>query len=481
MSGLEKLTIKQLKDIIRTYKKEKCPPFSKLKKNDLEDLVNKLGLQITLTPKKTKLKKPVPVPVPVPVIKTIRSSLTPEQIDNYKMTGNESWVATSTNKFILYDYILDKHKNDCVPIVKNIDGKESILYLALQNIQNKNKVDIKFAWNSSGIKFQTASQEEMDITIKNLKTCKKRFVPLPITFSSNKGGHQNMIIIDLQNNTAEHIEPHGNVFGGRKGWDGLPIFIEKKMPKIFEEWGLKYIPPNETCPYVSGVQSIDSIAQRKGVSKISRIVELDGVNVLTGTQGGLCSLWSFILLDLRLSNPSFTLTEIIKEVLEQKSIGEFVANVLNDFDKETINSFPEQLRKTKLLDLYLKYNQNKDIELSDIFFMYAITFAHEAFAKYTPILVKEILKEADNNNMDNFKDYLVSTKVNPFKLMWIFEDTKNKPIKLSYIDGIGKKKMINNPNKIYNYAFYSNVNKQMSEIVFNNLLNKSSIRALTDK
>ena len=446
MSGLDKLSVKQLKDIIRTYKKEKCPPFSKLKKNDLEDLVNKLGLQITLTPKKPKQPKklkPVPVPVPVPVIKTIKGSLTPEQIQKYKMTGNNSWTATTTNQLMLYDYILDKHKNDCVPIIKNIDGKESILKIVIKDIQNKNKINVKFAWNSSGVKYQDTSPEEMELVIKKIRQCKKRFVPLPMTFFNKNGGHQNMIIIDLQKNTAEHIEPHGNIFRGGKSWDGLPEFINKKLPELFESWGLKYIPPNETCPYVSGVQSIDPEAKRQGVSKISRIVELDGVNALTGNQGGLCSLWSFILLDLRLSNPSFTIQEIMKEVLEEKSIDEFKSNVLTDFDKETINSLDEVgLGKTKLLDLYNDYNKNKNIKLSDIFFMYAITFAHEAFGKYTPILVKEILKEADNNNMDNFKDYLKSTKVNPFKLMWIFDNTKNVIIKLSYLDENNKIKVL---------------------------------------
>ena len=396
------------------------------------------------------------------------------------MTGNNSWTATTTNQLMLYDYILDKHKNDCVPIIKNIDGKESILKIVLRDIQNKKKVDVKFAWNHSGVKYQESSPEEIELVIKKIRQCKKRFVPLPISFFNNKMGHQNMIIIDLQKNTAEHIEPHGNIFSGGKGWDGLPEFINKKLPELFESWGLKYIPPNETCPYVSGVQSIDPEAQRKGVSKISRIVELDGVNALTGNQGGLCSLWSFILLDLRLSNPTFTIQEIMKEVLEEKSIDEFKSNVLTDFDKETINSFPEELRKLKLLKLFMDYKDGKNIKLSDIFFMYAITFAHEAFAKYTPILVKEILKEADNNKMDNFKDYLISSKVNPFKLMWIFDNTKNLKIKLSYLDENNKKKMLNNPNGIYKYAFYANVEKRMSEIVFNNLLNKSSIRVLTE-
>jgi hypothetical protein len=54
MSGLEKLTTNQLKNIIRDYKKDNCPPYSKLKKNELEALVKKLGLSITIIKKPTK-------------------------------------------------------------------------------------------------------------------------------------------------------------------------------------------------------------------------------------------------------------------------------------------------------------------------------------------------------------------------------------------------------------------------------------------
>ena len=42
-----------------------------------------------------------------------------------------------------------------------------------------------------------------------------------------------MIILDLQNNTAEHLEPHGNEFRGGEKLKGLDFMIEKELPKIF--------------------------------------------------------------------------------------------------------------------------------------------------------------------------------------------------------------------------------------------------------
>lgn len=67
---MEKLTTSQLKDIIRKYKKKNCPAFSRLRKAELISLVNELGLDITLIPKKPKEpkkpKKPKPDPEPKP-------------------------------------------------------------------------------------------------------------------------------------------------------------------------------------------------------------------------------------------------------------------------------------------------------------------------------------------------------------------------------------------------------------------------------
>ncbi len=54
---MEDLTNKQLKDLIRGYKKEKCPAFSKEKKEGLIKIVKTLGLDITLIPIKKKEKK----------------------------------------------------------------------------------------------------------------------------------------------------------------------------------------------------------------------------------------------------------------------------------------------------------------------------------------------------------------------------------------------------------------------------------------
>lgn len=60
---MDNLTNKQLKDIIRDYKTDNCPAYSKLKKDGLIDIIKKLGLKITLTKIKeeptkiTKIKK----------------------------------------------------------------------------------------------------------------------------------------------------------------------------------------------------------------------------------------------------------------------------------------------------------------------------------------------------------------------------------------------------------------------------------------
>lgn len=564
MNGLEKLTIKQLKDIIRNYKKDSCPPYSKLKKTELEALVSKLGLSITLIPKKPKPKpqpkpqpkpeeeeykilknelnelndrtkkpsldtpkrleyfevrkkirdfkkkypndktyysvlmstyqnyikyynrlygkpdKPKPQPKPEPKkIKDITNSITAEDIDKYNASGNQSWVASQSNMLLVYDYILDKHSNDCIPIVKSLQGQEAILIIEVEKAHTNNPI-IQFAWNKDGKSYDLpATEEELKLSIKKIRECKKRFIPLPFGFQGNTWGHLNMIILDLQNNTAEHLEPHGNEFRGSGESKGLKKVIKEDLPKLFEDWGFKYSNPNESCPYKIGVQSIQS---RYNTDKISKVVQLDAFNKFSGKQGGLCALWSYILLDLRLSNPDFTIQEILKETLKEKSIEEFNASVLEDY-KKSLNTFSKDLfenEKDYNLALYNKWSEGEKMKLGDTFFMYAITFAHEAFGKNTSLLVKLMKEEAEKNDMSDFMDFLKISGINPFKLMWYFSNVKVKKIVLVYKTD-KQIKVVKNPKDIFTYAFYRNVEPKLKQEVFDRLLNKSSIRVLKEE
>ena len=490
---MENLTTLQLKDIIRQYKKKNCPPFSRLKKKELMELVNELGLDITLIPKKKPKTKEEPKPEPKekpkekPKIKDIVDSLTPEQIEKYKATGNESWVANQSNQLILYEYILDKHSNDCIPIVKNIDGEDAILMIKAKNTELK-KPKMLLAWGGDKRNTEPASPEDLKKTIKKIRECKKRFIPLPFSFgaykTSNKDNfaHLNMIILDLQNNTAEHLEPHGDKFymGNEKAVQGLKYLINEKLPELFKEWGFTYINPAESCPYKQGVQSIDAYGKNTPFQKISRKVEIEAFNQFSKEQGGLCALWSYILLDLRLSNPDYTIQEIMKQVLKDKSIEEFKTDVLEDYEKSIDPFFQKNLKGSFSEEKYIKYLFNEwkgkqNFKLSDIFFMYAITFAHEAFGKNTTLLVKLIKERAEKYKMDNFMDFLKSSKINPFKLMWVLDKIKNQVINLEYINEDEEKKKVDNPKDIKTYTFYYYVEKELSKILLKRLLNKSSL------
>ena len=120
---------------------------------------------------------------------------------------------------------------------------------------------------------------------------------------------------------------------------------------------------------------------------------------------------------------------------------------------------------------------DEGLKISDLFFMYALIFAHEAFGKNTPILVKLMNEEASKNKMDNFNEFLTTSKINPFKLMFYFDEVKNKKIKLVYSKG-GIKFEVDNPNGLFTKAFYNNIESKFKVIFFDRLLNKSSIRVL---
>jgi hypothetical protein len=426
-----------------------------------------------------KIKKIEPVKEP----KIFRGiTLTPEKIENYKSKGNESWVASQSNQLIVYEYILDKHKNDCIPIIKSIQGKDAILQLHINQAHKKptgkNKDNITFSWNREGRSYQNALPKDITNAVKKLRECKKRFVPLPFNFSykySDKShtAHANMIILDLEKNTAEHLEPHGNEFRGREKLKGLDFMIENELPKIFKKWGFKYSNPNESCPYVKGLQSISY--NITGGTDINRNIELDIFDNFTQEQNGLCSLWSFILLDLRLSNPDYTIQDILKIVLKKLDFEKFKTNVLQDF-KKSYKSFEEDNVGGKWKDieeynerLFKMWYEKDNIKLNDLFFMYAITFAQEAFSNYINDLLKLMEKEADKNDMENFMKFIEDNNINPFKLMWIFHKD-DKKIELKTNDYV-----VENPNGLKTEEFYRNVEPKLKEIVFDNLLNKTTI------
>ena len=340
-------------------------------------------------PKKPEPKKPEPKPEPKkPEPKPEPKKPEPKQPDIVK-EGKEdlndalkfvelhnsnqpamSFLRTNLGNKLYFYYILEKHKNDCLSI-------------------NAGRGTDAIEWRYKGNQFTTNYSDkvnENDFIEKDIERCikaKKRFLAIPITISANGGYHQNMIILDLVNMTAERFEPHGGETGGRL--ESLSGRLNKILQKKFEKEitinnkHFKYIPPSELCPRFT----------KDTIKKLNE--ENDLLNRLEGKQVGYqsfenqtrsgdlgyCVAWSLFYLDSRLSAPSYTPQEIYKHMFNKfeanplnflkfiRGYAEFLGEFYNKFYDDFIVKNP-QFKSIKLL-LYQGNNKGIARQANEIF------------------------------------------------------------------------------------------------------------------
>jgi len=149
--------------------------------------------------------------------------------------------------------------------------------------------------------FQAPLGMKTDEFFDYLKEClenSKRLSVIPLKLLDSTGlGHANVLIYDKVNNTLERFEPHGQV--------SLSVFhpdlLDRSLPAMFQkrvtDRPIKYLSPQAFCP-VKGPQLIEEIEREKL-----------GIRFASGK--GLCSVWSFIYANLRLSHPNKTNVEVM--------------------------------------------------------------------------------------------------------------------------------------------------------------------------
>lgn len=153
-------------------------------------------------------------------------------------------------------------------------------------------------------KFQAPLTMKSSDFFEYLKDCissSKRLSVIPIKLLTSSGvGHANMLIYDKSTNTLERFEPHGQISLPEFN----PDFLDASLPKLFEKqvigMPVNYISPQAFCPR-QGPQVIEEIEREKL-----------GIQFSTGK--GLCSVWSFIYANLRLTYPDKTSSEIIEYI-----------------------------------------------------------------------------------------------------------------------------------------------------------------------
>ena len=318
----------------------------------------------------------------------------------------------------MYEYILSKHNNDCIPLVVEDPNKKFLLGIRL----NKNGKLTGNVYNERGF-HELKTDFQINNAIKIMKEkCKKRFIAVPLEIP----GHLNMLIIDLKDNTAERFEPHGSGYRGRGGGEALDEKVNETIKNLIEnEWKLTYIPPSGICPFKKGFQAIEQD------SKKHNEVLIDEYNKYIAKQGGLCALWSYIYLDLRLSNPNKTPKEIFDKALKGGGIS------------------PDLLKK------------------------WSVIYAKKVLSPISNKVEELIIEEAnDLGKIDKaeMKEYLEN--VNPLKFLHYLSTSRDGKINLSYKKG-KKKIKIDNPNNLKKWTLYSSIHIILVRMILNKIMNSS--------
>lgn len=401
-------------------------------------------------------------------MKLIENNISNEEIGQLIKDGSSGWFGTEVYELLVYKYIMDFHKNDCIPIINTSNNKKELLSLGInddsfKNITKKiinkktyNFVDIKWFWNpedkwlDKNDNIKNNNYSEIKKTFDSIKECSKRFVPLYVRLDFSNISHANMIILDLKKNIAEHFEPHGFRLSANLENDNyFKIYINHvlriQLPLLFKDLGFRYISPIKTCP-VNGLQNIQ-IYQNINLYSTFK----DKYGLLYTPNNGLCVLYSFILLDLRLSNENYTTHQIMNKLLNIKNRKKiFLSHKNNDIYNKIYNISEKN------------YKNN----LASLIYIYSLIFIEKIYKKNTPLFMKFLQKFETKYKMKGLVKYIEIQNINPFKM---FNNYINYDIKIELNN-------VDNPYNIYGVDLVKYIIKKIENTIFYELLNTSSIK-----
>ena len=401
-------------------------------------------------------------------MKLIENNISDEDIGKLIKDGSSGWIGTETYELLVYKYIMDFHKNDCIPIINTSNNKKELLVLwimddSFKNMTKKiindktyNFVDIKWFWNPEDKwidKKENTNNNygEIKKTFDSLKQCSKRFVPLYVRLDFSNISHANMIILDLKKKTAEHFEPHGfRLDVNLENDDYYKIYINDvlriQLPLLFKDLGFEYIAPIKTCPS-EGLQAMQTQYANMNLYSIFK----DEYGLLYSKNNGLCVLFSFILLDLRLSNEKYTTHQIMNRLLNIKNRKNiFLSHKNNDIYNKIYNISEKN------------YKNNT----GGLIYIYSLIFIEKVYKKNIPLFMKFLQEFETKYKMKGLVKYIETQNINPFKMLNSYTNYNIK-IELNNVD---------NPLDIYGFDLVNYMMKKIETKIFNELLNMSSIK-----
>lgn len=129
-----------------------------------------------------------------------------------------------------------------------------------------------------------------------LRICMKSRKRYIITIIGIDARHANALIIDNKNKTIERFEPHGSI---------TPFYDMDNADNDFIQFFTKV---NKAYTYISPKQ-FESEYSFQGLSS-------EAISTKIGDPGGFCLTWSFVYIDLRLSNPNVKPKKLLEETIK---------------------------------------------------------------------------------------------------------------------------------------------------------------------
>ena len=226
--------------------------------------------------------------------------------------------------------ILKKHGGDC--IVHNV------MDAGIKKSELNIGITVQFPFKVENVNTTKLKDELLDCVSRNVQ-----IIIIPFTLWLRGGGHSNILIYRVAENTIELFEPHGKYFNfnenDRKRINSAIEQIIKKINPAFKN-KLRYLEPS-------------TIFNEKGFQAIEN--EIKGSRI---EGGGYCTLWSAFFMEMVFLNPKKTSKQIADEILTlSKNDSTYIKRIIRGYVIQTEKLLKETIKK--VINYEYSYSSNR--------------------------------------------------------------------------------------------------------------------------
>lgn len=251
----------------------------------------------------TDIEENLKLPVPLKVKPSIGRYL-----DKLENEGKTIWGFEGSDiiENLFYLHLINKYKSKCVP----------------KGTKRPIGIDIPLK-----VKYTKEEENELNLQFneigKIIAECVKRgekMILIPLSYKRGMGGHFNLLVYKIDNNKIEHFEPHGGEYVGneklQESAKKIMLYFVNILNKYLKKDGLQqveYVEASQVCPYISGLQEIESKSKLKKMKIEPR---------------GYCAAWGLFFAELNLKNPDLNSSEILDNIYNYLTTKESGPNYL---------------------------------------------------------------------------------------------------------------------------------------------------------